>query len=224
VRARYWQYDQTASPLALVSTPTSIVAAQSVTVVFPGGIQSASPGQVLEVSNGLRMQTLDFEGTQSIDFGAVDGLLGVGLRYATLRQTYDAAISGAGFPQQTLSALREFEGVGPVISGEFRRPISRAGLSGFVGVGGGVFFGRKSMHREVNNLSGSFPPIVNMDDADEVTGMGELQFGLEWSRCTSLGQLFVRGDYGAQLWTDAGAPTLTFLGLEGFSLSLGVLH
>jgi hypothetical protein len=121
-----------------------------------------------------------------------------------------------------LATEREFEGFGPMLSGEFRRPLGASGLNAFAGVGGGIFFGTKSMQRQVSSLPPSFPPVVSMDQVDEVTGMGELRVGLEWSRCTSLGRLFARGDYEAQLWTDAGAPTLTFLGFEGLGLSVGI--
>jgi len=62
-----------------------------------------------------------------------------------------------------------------------------------------------------------------LDDAEAVVGCGGLEIGLQWSRpLANCGSLFIRGTYEAQLWADAGAPTLTFLGFEGFGLALGV--
>lgn len=224
IRARYWQYDQDADPLALVSSDTRAVAAQTVTVVFPGLIQSTGPGQVLTVGNGLRVQTIDLEGTEQLSIGTVQAVFGMGVRYATLGQSFQAAISEAGVPVQLLASRREFEGFGPIVSGEFRRPLGRSGLGAFASVSGGILFGTKSMRRSLLDAQNTFPPIISMDRIDEVTGMGDLQIGLEWSRCSPVGRVFVRGSYEAQLWTDAGAPTLTFLGFEGFAVSLGLLR
>jgi hypothetical protein len=223
VRTRYWQYDHGAPTLTLASGPFNAVSAQAITVIFPGVIASDAPGQLLTVTNGLAVQTIDLEATQALAIGSVEGRVGVGLRYAKLRQTFVAAILDAGVPDQLLSTEREFEGFGPFLSADFRRPLGCTGFSGLVVVSGGVFFGNKSMFRFVdNNLDDpEMLPIIVVDQVDEVTGMGEMSFGLEWTGCTRWGQFFARGMYGAQLWTDAGAPTLTYMGFEGLSVSVG---
>jgi len=66
--------------------------------------------------------------------------------------------------------------------------------------------------------------MVQLNDADEVTAGFEIALGAEWKRELPNGrQLVVQGMYEGQLWTDAGAPTLTFLGFEGFSASAGMI-
>ena len=88
---------------------------------------------------------------------------------------------------------------------------------------GSLLFGEKEIRRFVNPPTVTSPPFVVFDEADEVVGCGGLEIGLQWSRpLPHGGSLFVRGTYEAQLWADAGAPTLTFLGFEGFGIALGL--
>ena len=171
------------------------------------------------------MQTLDLEGTQHLSIGKVDALVGMGLRYAMLRQTFNAAITDPVNPVSLLTSERRFEGFGPILNAEFYRPLGQTGFAGFGILGGGILFGNKSMRRTVlNGVDPLLPPFISMDNVDEVTGMGQLQVGLEWTHCSRLGRFFVRGAYEGQLWTDAGAPTLTFLGFEGLVCSLGLVR
>ena len=90
--------------MTLLSSPTSLVVAKSITVVFPGVIQSTGPGQTLTVGNGLQTQTLDLEGTQCLSFGPVDAVVGMGLRYASLRQSFQATITRRARPNSSCPA------------------------------------------------------------------------------------------------------------------------
>jgi hypothetical protein len=60
-----------------------------------------------------------------------------------------------------------------------------------------------------------------LEEADEVVGIGEFGFGFEWARTMGSGaELAVTGTYDGQLWAEAGAPTLGFLGFQGFGLGV----
>jgi hypothetical protein len=220
IRGRYWQYDHGGNTLSLVSDPFTIVGAQSITVIFPGVITSVDPGEVLTADSDFNVQTFDLEMTQQIQLGRVSGRVGAGLRYARMEQSNSAVISDGFIVEQILTTQRVFEGIGPMLSGEFRRPFGCCGLAGVVSARGGVLFGEKSLSRFENNGSSGLPPFISLGSVDEVSGVGELDVGLEWRRATEHGSLAIRGAYEGQLWTDAGAPTLTFLGFEGFRIGV----
>ncbi|NLE37679.1 MAG: hypothetical protein GX621_06600, partial [Pirellulaceae bacterium] len=141
------------------------------------------------------------------------------VRYAKFEQNFGAMLADDESILGQLAWLRRFEGFGVTVGAEFRRPLGNSGLNAFARGQGALLFGSKDLQR-VDYAA--LPPVVRLDDADEVVGIGEMEIGLEWSRRLALGDVFVRGTYGGQLWTEAGAPTLTFLGFEGFGLSLGL--
>jgi hypothetical protein len=225
MRVQYWHYDHSADERNLTADTTTVVGTQSITVIYPGVITSAAAGDVLRVSSGLQLQTLDVEGTQQVSIGKFQGLVGGGIRYARLLQSFNSAITGV-LPQ-ALDWRREFEGIGPLVSVDFVRPWSDGGLSFVGGFRAGLLFGTKTLNRVQTIVPGLTPPEVTtptvlLDDVDEVTAGGEIQMGLQWQQPTAAGNLFVRGTYEGQLWTDAGAPTLTFLGFEGFNIACGI--
>ena len=222
-RARYWQYDNDGNPLLLQSDHTTLHGAHAVTVIFPAQILTIDPGEILSISNGLEVHTVDLEGTQRVQVGCMSVVVGGGLRYASLEQRFTAAITDGGLPEQQLATSRRFEGWGPTASVEMERPLGGCGLALVGGMHGSLLFGSKQMRRVANSIPATVPPIIVLGNADEVVGCAELEIGLQWSRQLENGaDLFLRGTYEAQLWTDAGAPTLTFLGFEGFGLAVGL--
>jgi hypothetical protein len=139
-----------------------------------------------------------------------------------MRQQSEAAVTNGGVLQQSLSWQRRFEGVGPTIAVEVERPIGNCGLA-FVGIfRGSLLFGDKDLDRVEFNGSGGGPPIVTLDKASEVLGIGEIELGLQWTRKMACGDFFVRGTYEGQLWSDSGSPTLGYLGFEGFGIGCGL--
>ena len=222
VRARYWQYDQSAA--GFQSPPYTASQAQVVSVIFPAAITATPPNEVLDVADQLEVQTLDLEGTQKLNFGKLAVVGGGGLRYALMRQTSQAAVTNIsqGAVTKSLDWMRKFEGVGPTISIEVERPLGRWGLA-IVGMfRGSLLFGNKDLNRTAVGAIDEGLPNVALQDADEVLGIGELELGLEWTReMAKGGSLFVRGTYEGQLWSDCGTPTLGYLGFQGFGLGLG---
>lgn len=61
---------------------------------------------------------------------------------------------------------------------------------------------------------------------DEALAISEVEIGVEWRRCTRLGEVHVRGGYEGQLWHNAGGPfnEVLDLGLEGFSIGVALMR
>ena len=88
---------------------------------------------------------------------------------------------------------------------------------------GSLLFGNKDLDRVELNGSGGGPPVVSLDQASEVLGIGEVELGLQWAQPLACGgDLMVRGTYEGQLWSDSGTPTLGYLGFQGFGLAVGL--
>ncbi len=228
VRARYWQYDHNADPLSLVATPTTFPGVSAVTVIFPAAISTAAPGDVLSVGSGLEVHTLDLEGAMRDEFMGINMLISAGFRWASMEQHFDSVVVGAGpAPTGALNWTRKFEGGGLTAAAEGKK---RLGESSFAVIGsarGSLLFGEKELRRsvfgDVTPPAAATPPFAVLDNADEVSGIFELALGAEWSRQTKhCGNFFFRGTYETQLWTAAGAPTLTFLGFDGVNVAFGV--
>ena len=220
VRTRYWQYDQSADPFQ--SSPFTAAQAHAVSIIFPAIISATPPFEVLNINDELEVHTVDLEGTQEIELGRFSLVGSGGVRYAMMRQGTEATVTNSGVVGQSLSWQRRFEGVGPVVAVELERPIGGCGLA-FVGsFRGSLLFGNKDLNRvEVNGIGGG-PPVISLDKAKEVLGIGEIEVGLQWSRQLANGtDVFVRGTYEGQLWSDSGTPTLGYLGFQGFGAHVG---
>ena len=221
VRTRYWQYDQTPTPFQ--SNPYLPAQAQVVSVIFPATIYTTPPNDILNVSDSLEVQSLDLEGTQKTRLGKMSILAGGGLRYVVMRQGSQATVTNQGAVTQSLDWQRKFEGVGPTVSVEVERPLGILKDLAVVGAfRGSLLYGEKNLNRVAVNAIDEGLPVVAMNNAHEVLGIGEIELGLEWTRQLARGGgLFVRGTYEGQLWSDCGTPTLGYLGFQGFGLGFG---
>ena len=222
-RMSYWRYDHGGNARTFFDG-VNLPGATVTTVIFPATIIAPAPGDVLSTSNQLKTSTLDAEGTIDVQLGSLQMRAGAGLRYAKIDQQMSALATRGGAPIGVLGWTREFEGIGPTISANVAQPLWNR-LSAIGALRGSLLFGEKSLRRIVigDITPDAAPPVVQLNDADEVTAGFEIALGAQWKRELPSGhQLVVQGMYEGQLWTDAGAPTLTFLGFEGFSASLGL--
>ena len=222
VQTRYWEYNQEFNPFDFVTSATALPGAQAVTVVLPAAILSTIPGDVLSVRSGIEMRSLDLEGTVRHELQGSQLLISGGLRYAMIRQDYEARVISGVFPS-SLTWDRKLEGVGPIIGAQLRRPIGRSSLALVGGGRAGLIFASKDIHRTAVNALPAPPsnPVVNFDNADELLMNLEMELGMEWSRRLSFGDIFLRGTYEGQLWSDSGGSALGYLGVEGFGVSVG---
>ena len=226
VRTRYWQYDHDANPCSVTAGPTTFPGVSSVSVIFPAAISTCGPGDILTVGSGLEVHLLDVGGTVRLDIANTQVLASVGVRYASMDQSFHSVATKGPVPLGSLNWTRTFEDVGLEMGADIRRRLGNTALT-FVGSGrGSLVFEEKEIRRttlgDITPSPSAVPPVVVLDDADEVSGIFELLAGLAWERKTKFGRLFAQGTYETQLWTAAGAPTLTFLGFDGFALSFGL--
>ena len=191
-----------------------------VSVIFPATI-TAIPPAVLNVSDELEVHTVDLEGTQEFQIGKLSMVGFGGLRYGMMRQQTQATVTDSGVVTQSLDWQRRFEGVGPTVGVEVERPIGGCGLAFIGNFRGSLLFGNKDLDRVEVNGSGGGLPILTLDKASEVLGIGEIELGVQWTRRLAMGDFFVRGTYEGQLWSDCGSPTLGYLGFQGFGIGCG---
>ena len=228
IRARYWEYDHSANPLSAAASFTTFPGVSSVSVIFPAAISTAAPGDVLNVNSGLDVYTLDIEGVQKADAFGMNITASVGFRYASMKQYFSSSVVRGPATIGSLNWTREFEGGGLIAGGEARKSLGGSALSLVGSARGSLLYGEKTLQRttvnDITPVGSRVSPNVILEDADEVSGIFELTAGLEWSRATKIGELYFRGSYETQLWTAAGAPTLTFLGFDGIGLSIGLVR
>ena len=222
VRARYWQFDHAGAARSLIQPDAFNKFGAD--WIHPWGyltVLTDGTGQTLNVTNSLEVHTADFEVTRALNFSCVEITFGGGLRYAFMRQTFNANVQNVyGVVEQTLTAHHNIEGVGPTVSMDLRCPIGPCcGLAFVGGARWSAIFGNSDFF---GALDGGDPFDYSLD---EVLSIGEIQIGLEWTRqVQDYGTFLVRAGYEAQLWFEAGSPSnvLGDLGFEGFSIGLGL--
>ncbi len=223
MRVTYWNFDADGQPSDNTADGINIYGAHVVSIIFPANIFAAAPGDQLLNNDSLKTQIVNYYGTYDTTVGGFEVSGGMGLRNARLKQTVSSTVLRGGQPVAQLSWDREYIGLGPAATVDARRRIGCSPFSIFASGGGSFLFGHKTLNRTVFGDQSPQPaaPFLSLTDADEVVGIGELGFGAEWSRQLPSGRnLMVRGSYEGQLWAEAGAPTLGFLGFQGFGVQV----
>jgi Legionella pneumophila major outer membrane protein precursor len=228
-RVRYWYFDQGTSQTATLApfsgttnnepdnpaiengtlltltsaTPLGLQAfGDSLSMVTP---QSAS----FTVTTQLEIQVLDVEAFQHFRSGTWDFLLSGGVRLAQVEQTYSAYDNQGNNPEEfrTLASRYYFQGAGPVLALEIRRALGRSGLTAYASARGSVVMGSAQQ-----DASFGGPTLRNEDPNPQLASqhwdrglpIGELEFGLEYSRKVGplelVGQIALVG----QDWFGAG--------------------
>lgn len=229
VRASYWSFDHSSDELNLVSDGVRIPGATSTSVIFPALIVAPYPGDRLSVGTSMEATTADLEATYDVRLRRAEATLGAGLRYANTDQAFDATVIPGPIPLASPAALnwvRQFEGFGPLLTAQGMLPLGNAGFYGRGGVNVSFLFGEKTLRRTVFNDATPPPnaglPVLTFEDSDEITGVYGANIGLGWQRHGDFASWLIEGTYEGQLWTEGGAPTITFAGFEGLGLTLGL--
>jgi len=233
VRARWWLFDQRSSTSVITGPNTTIFSA------FPGGqsFPSILPAQMF-VSSNLKLDSWDFEGTRETQLGLWGLLFSAGFRYAHLSQNYSAhSLSSINVVEairetQFLSSGHNFNGAGPTIALEAKRPIGSSGLSLFGSIRGVMLFGESKQQAARTSVFQLIPfgPAPNVfvsnftSDHHPVLPVAELEMGVEFSRNWGNTRPFVRTGLLAQTWFDAGSASQLDgnLGFLGLSLTAGL--
>lgn len=215
VRVRYWGYDQTST----ITTDGGGHVPVLITGINFSNLDNGDP-----LSDRLQAYTLDGDVTQAMCLGSWQLNFGGGIRGISKRQETGFTI-GAGLPTTAIASIKsEFDGVGPTLFLETKRPIGCSGLALLGNVRGSCVFGDRTTTEELTYL-GTTPDRRYERHQTDSMGIGEIQLGIEWSRCLSIGgHLAVQGLWEGQLWTGAGGPwgQADDMGLMGFTLGVGI--
>ena len=227
VRASFWGYDEGGTGRTLTADGTNLIGAHVVSTMFPSNIFAGNFGDQLTASDYLQTKIVNLVGTYETEMNGILVNGAAGLRYAKLNQGFNATVTDVGNNfVSNLNWLRRFEGMGPCIMVDASKRLGDTRFAAFAQGGGSLLFGQKTLRRDVINdqtPNAFIPPFLRLDDADEVVGIGELNFGLEWGGMFANGYcLSVRGLYEGQLWAESGAPTLGFLGFEGLGFQIEI--
>ena len=238
LRMDYWGFDAngaSSSNTALIdftTGATTLYGAHAVNIIFPANIATTLPGQTLVTEDSVKTNMLNLYGTYDTVFSGIEMSTGAGLRFANFEQDIRADVyadpTTTGPAVASIEWFRRFKGAGPSLKFEGKKRLACSRFSALASGGGALLFGKKEISRgvyeDVTPSTAQVPATLNFSEADEVVGVGEMSLGLEWSTALSNGcQLNLRGTYEGQLWSEGGAPTLGFLGYEGFGL-LGELR
>jgi hypothetical protein len=207
-RAHYWRFDESVTQSVRVAgTIDRIFAASG--GVKQGDVEADSEGDALTVSNHLELDVFDVEALKQFRIGCCSVMVSGGLRYANLRQRYQASEINADSKWDSEDAVQisnSFKGVGPTLGVEAKYPLwcgfSLYGNSRFsVLFGDGKF---RSFESQSNRFGELAQVDVNTIDRDEVLPIGELELGVEWSHDMGKCLLVARAGAVAQIWWGAG--------------------
>jgi len=222
-RARYWRFDQdlAAETAALLFDTGN---------VFPVGTTLASTGY-------LNMWTADAELMQQMDLGRWRANFGGGVRVAGIQ--HDVAMTIVDPTGPTTTNIRDenlFDGIGPTLFAELRRPLGRSGFALVANGRGSLLFGEWSQRSVVdewltfmgpNPLAplGAIAPYDMFQKTEAVMAIAEIQLGVEWKRkLRSGGHLMVEALWEAQAWSGSAAMMQSpnrDVGLMGFTVGAG---
>jgi hypothetical protein len=260
LRASWWLLDE-GSRVPIFRGATSLNAAvRSPPIAGVPGILSPSTaaqqlkvfGDSLAFNNHLRLQVYDWEGFRQLrgDWGTL--LLGGGVRYAALSQSYQGfrANSGTAKAGTTTSKIledsdvldsgRNFSGVGPTGAIEVRRPLGASGLGLYGAARGSVLFG--SGHAQafertalsVQTTVGSAAPktsstsaLLHADGAENRTvPMLDVEVGVDGAFSYGLTRIFGQIGLVNQTWFNTGSATGSGgdLGFFGMRVTVGLTY
>jgi hypothetical protein len=246
-RVRWWQLRDSSDAQAVNGDPTGATEISSANIL---GLSISSPGptgregaDVWLFHRDLELAVWDVEATQAVDIGAWSLLVTGGARFAHLAQNYSATRSNSGPEHEAgvavlqdtsvLAAGHNFNGAGPMVSLEGRRPIADTGLLFYGSARGSLLFGQRKQNvntEEVyaGTLADNTPFGLSHTEAatahrDTLLPVMELEIGVEYGRRVGQFYPFIRTGLVTQVWFGAGNSLSTDgdLGFLGLEASLG---
>jgi hypothetical protein len=235
-RAHWWLFDQRSSASDVSDLNTTILSATPGNLIIQAeSFLTVSPPQMI-INSNLKLNSWDFDVTRETEVGNWSMLFSAGLKYAHLSQDYNAftqvtPILGEFRETSLLSSGHNFNGAGPTIALEAKRPIGHTGISFFGNLRGAMLFGESRQQVtqtsifQGNPFSNIFSTNFNSGH-DKVLPVAELEMGAEFSRRWGNLYPFIRTGLLAQTWFGAGSATdLTGnLGFLGLTVTAGVYY
>lgn len=225
IRGQYWQFDAQAPTVALADTgPTSILSVNANDAADTIGFtQTSGDGGAFLANHSLKLEIADLEATKRIYGGATTLVFSGGARYAQTALEFRAfGLTPQGQLAGEFAHILSFEGVGPTVALDLRRPIGWSPVSLIGGARGSVLFG--NTEQTIFSVTAGGAGLGLRREA-QVLSMLETQVGLEWAyHLAANGRLFVAGVVEAQIWQNAGSASLDTgdIGLIGFGFTAGI--
>lgn len=228
VRAAWWQFDNGA---ATASTSPPANGLGSITHPALGGvdISSSAATDVFAAAADLDVYAIDLEFTKTKSFRVWDIGVGCGFRYASVEQSYRAAVTDAADAELgSIDYSHKLDGYGPTVSLDaYRRFFSDAGV--FCKARGSALFGEGSSRLlavEDATLTSALT-TTRTTYRDDLLPVGELQVGFRWEGAPRRGQVFrplLSLAMEGQVWHGAGNASSEdgALGFYGFNAGAGL--
>ncbi len=198
-RGRYWYFREGTN----VTLPPRFTAETAAPLGLP---LIVAPGQTLNVTTKLEIQVADIEALQSFRSCNWDFLISGGVRLARIAQAYNAFIARGDGSVATLLSDHSFDGVGPVLAAEIRRPLGATGLFLYGSPRGSLLFGRAGQAALIASQNNS-----GADHRQRSMLIGELEIGLEYGRPIGQSWLFGQIALMGQDWLGAGSASRSTL-------------
>ncbi len=203
VRARYWTFDSDA------------------TLAFPVANHPPVFGPIDGTQSWLGADTLDLEATQRGCLGNLEFQLAGGFRYANM-ETGVGVYGTAPIPFEAGIDI-DFEGVGPTVAIDVRRPIGNRGLALVGSARSSWMYGETDING--SGVLDGIPAGLYADD--HMMQINELSLGVQWSRCLARGgQISVAALWESQAWEWAPVAGLIHqdIGLTGPTFSFSYMR
>jgi hypothetical protein len=175
----------------------------------------------------LRIESLDFEFTKRFSWGTLQGIGGVGVRWAELEQHMRTdGYQAGGILEEAVTNDLMLKGIGPTVSLDISNYFFGTPL-GWYGRGRGAFLSMQSDQQIYEMKNAGANELVDIAEQREVIGNFELGVGLQMNHRLETGvELQFRGGYETHLWFDVGGPvdTHSTTSLEGVVFSLGARY
>jgi hypothetical protein len=122
------------------------------------------------------------------------------------------------------TTVSNFDGVGPTLFVELKRPVIGTGLSLVANARGSVLFGDSQMRIDAAEAEVEEPLFALQLEREAVMTVGEFQVGVEYERQLGYGALgFVQCLWEGQVWSNsAGILGDDTLGLMGVAFNVGI--
>jgi len=178
----------------------------------------------LTTRNQLDVYAVDVDFMQRIDFEYWQANLGAGLRTGGVkrRTSVEWVPLIEGEEREAGLLATTFEGVGPTIFAELKRPIGAGGLSLIANARGSLLFGDRRVYLQYDGEEEFGDHVLA---SEGLVAVGEIQFGVEYARRLGYGTIgFAQCLWEGQIWSDAThvAVLSDDLGLMGLALNFGI--
>jgi Legionella pneumophila major outer membrane protein precursor len=179
-------------------------------------------GGVATIGLGLQAQTLDLDASVRGCLEQTELQFLGGLRYGKLNLDLSLTDISAGNQDVGGELAAQFEGFGPTVGLNVRRPFGCRGFALTGGLRGAWLYGDTSL--ALSQTQPRTRPLVSVVAEDHMMQVWETRVGLDWTRTLSSGsQLFARVALEAQAWEWAPVAFLIHedIGFVGPTFALG---